>query len=539
LQVFRAHASDALHDRGAAKRRPKITTARARSGPAKLALLSTVDRQEVSTTRSRLQDRLAMLGYLSQLSAREKSEKRKTSAERQSLCGIPEAVQLAMKSAFERASADESGRVWAPAQLVCALKRLGLRGKTGLEREEIRRCAEGFLEGASEAEPMDLATFAFDVVPATRDKIRELRRDSMKRQFQIFDTDDSGYLSRRECAAMFECLCAWDIDFCSVQEMRAFFDKKVQEVEKAPDCVDYAGFEDLIHEAHENVERALVEMEAHVAETEGLDEATVLTHRDELVSMYDSFMLACGPSKKINLPACHDLLIERGLLTAPRRGDRRMTMRDLLDMGVLRASVDKNNEFITFQKFLHIVSEIRSTTMPQRLEILETMFKNADPKEKGWLHVGKVQALLWEMGLAPRSIEEQAEVSRLMVEADKDSRKEITVLGFQELVLRVVQRFRAAQRYRLRTLLDGMGIPKVAITDFRHQFYAIDSEGSGFVTVPELWTGIGAGVVRLSYTDASELGEAVERVCGVGILDIEEYVRFMCHRWLAGDRGGR
>lgn len=444
-----------------------------------------------------------------------------------------------MRSALEEAGADEKGRVWAAAQLVSALKHLGLRGKTGLEREEIRRCAECFSQGASEAEPLDLATFVFEVVPATRDKLRELRRDTLKRQFQIFDTDDSGFLSRRECAAIFECLCAWDIDFSSVQEMRAAFDKKVQDVEKTPDSVDYAGFEDLIQDSCENVERALVEMEAHVAKTEGLDEDTVMSHRDELASMYDSFMLACGQSKKINLPTCHDLLIERGLLTAPRRGDRRMSTRDLLDMGVLQVSVDKNNEFITFNKFLHIALEIRSRTMPHFLETLDATFKNADPQQKGWLHLGKVQALLYEMGLAPRSLEEQAEVSRLMAEADKDGSRQVTVAGFQDLVLKVVQRFRAAQRYRLRKLLDGMGIPKAAITDFRHQFYAIDSEGSGFVTVPELWTGMGAGVVRLRYTDVSELGEAVEHVCGVEILGIEEYVRFMCHRWLAGDRGDR
>jgi len=480
-----------------------------------------------------------MLGYLSRLSAREKSERRRTLAERQSLCGIPEAVQVAMKSAFEEAAAEENGRVWAPAQLVSALKRLGLRGKTGLEREEIRRCVEGFCQGASEVEPVDLATFAFDVVPATREKLRELRRDSLKRQFQIFDTDDSGYLSRRECAAIFECFCAWDIDFSGVQDMRAAFDQKVKDVEAVLDRVDYAGFEDLIHDAHEKVERSLVEMEAHVAETEGLDEETVLSHRDELVSMYDSFLLACGASKMITLPACHDLLIERGLLTAPGHGDRRMTMRDLLDMGVFQVSVDKNNEFISFKKFLHIASEIRSRTVPERLETLEAVFKKADTKQKGWIHLGKVQAMLWEMGLAPRSLEEQAEVSRLIVEVDRDSKSVIDVSGFQDLVLKVVQRFRAAQRYRLRKLLDGWGIPKTAITDFRHQFYTIDSQGSGFVTVPELWKGVDTGVVPLRCKDVAELGEAVEHVCGVGILGIEEYVRFMCHRWLAGDRGDR
>jgi len=241
----------------------------------------------------------------------------------------------------------------------------------------------------------------------------------------------------------------------------------------------------------------------------------------------------------ITLPACHDLLIERGLLTAPGHGDRRMTMRDLLDMGVFQVSVDKNNEFISFKKFLHIASEIRSRTVPERLETLEAVFKKADTKQKGWIHLGKVQAMLWEMGLAPRSLEEQAEVSRLIVEVDRDSKSVIDVSGFQDLVLKVVQRFRAAQRYRLRKLLDGWGIPKTAITDFRHQFYTIDSQGSGFVTVPELWKGVDTGVVPLRCKDVAELGEAVEHVCGVGILGIEEYVRFMCHRWLAGDRGDR
>jgi Ca2+-binding EF-hand superfamily protein len=480
-------------------------------------------------TRSRIKDRMATISFLTKRANRNKQNRLADSEEPVTpFTDLTEAVQKAFRTAFQEAGEDSDGRLWAPNQIIRALQYVGLRGKTGFERQEVFKIAERIAIDATDEEPLNLQSFAFTVTPAVRDKLRQLRRSVLKRQFQVYDTDDNGWLSRNECEVIFECQCAWDVDFSTVQDMRKFFDAKVENLETDVSMMSFDGYEALVYDLQERVEGHLAHFEAQICRECRLDEEEMRhKFRQELLSIYSMFFLAAGPDRKVSQQHVRTLLIERGLMNSRHHAERG---HGNSDDGLPESP---QGERLEFKEFLTVLSVARADNKQSSLAMLQKKFAAADAKKVGVLTPKRVMGLVQEMGLHPRTPEEQAAMARLLVEADKDGNNEVSLEDFQALVLKIIERLRAAQRFRLRQVLYNAGLDQSALIEFLTIFHSIDDEGVGMIDAQQLWDHVlSSSQVKLALNDISELEETVEEECAKKMMDIEGFVRVMCKKWV-------
>merc|ERR1719235_584121 len=85
----------------------------------------------------------------------------------------------------------------------------------------------------------------------------------------------------------------------------------------------------------------------------------------------------------------------------------------------------------------------------QRLEPeLVNLFKKYDKDNGGSLSFSEVATMIGEMGLNPRSREDQDEIKQLLDSVDADGSGELDFYEFQDLVQRIEEKLKSLQRRR-------------------------------------------------------------------------------------------
>merc|ERR1712151_1035407 len=92
---------------------------------------------------------------------------------------------------------------------------------------------------------------------------------------------------------------------------------------------------------------------------------------------------------------------------------------------------------LRFADFLRMIRVLREVHMNNCHVELEQMFNRLDRTQCGHLQLRKISSLLGQLGLVPRSREEQVDIRRLLVEASPSGNGEISFQSFEWLVLQV------------------------------------------------------------------------------------------------------
>jgi len=420
----------------------------------------------------------------------------------------------AMQTAFQEADTSCEGML-SSRQLKAALNWLGLRAKNDAERHEVAHiCSEVGVAG-----DVDLVAFVFEAVPRTRQKLRELRRPLLQWQFRAYDKDNSGRLSSDECAAIFEQCSIWDLDSAGLRDIKRMFDEKVKEVRDPVTAeVNFAGFETLMSEVYERVQRAQRHREARIEQSERLEEVDVKAHRQELVSLYEAFQHEAGDSRVLLRSRLPALLESRALYPDDP------SVQQKLD-NIVEDITGGGDGVLAFKDFLRVVRFMREMIVSGSHVQLSLMFGRLDRTRKGVLHHANVINLIDMMGLVPPKPEDQVELQRLLAEARANGSGEVDLPEFERLVLRVKERMKATQQIRVSKAIHELRLHEAEVQRLRELFFAADAHDVGVLTADHLWKAL-EGTPRTM--DHKEVEVAMRRLCPSGeSFDFEKFLRFM------------
>jgi len=426
---------------------------------------------------------------------------------------LPEEEQADLRKAFQRASQNLTDTL-EPKQLRRALAELGLSPKTDTEKKEVRViCDEVAVLG-----DVDLLVFCFEAVPRTRAKLMEMRRGPLLQQFKMYDADDSGYLSEAECMQILDRLYTWNLDMEGLEMMRYSFSDALEQAQKLDEGVDFDGFESLMSTVQESYYRILHDRELAIVTEQDLQESEVREHWDELVGLYDSFVRASFGKDGINRTALRSLLIEYGMYPRDEKSQERV---DAFFM-------DCDTHFkglIGFKELLFVIRNVREVIRRGSQPELRKMFESFDRDGSGQLDLSEVSAMLLELGLTPRTREDQVEMKRLIEQVD-DGDGDVNFSEFQTLVQRITERINADQRRRERQSALELAYTDAQVTELRDAFYALDTEGAGALTIEKLRRAVDLLRRPMSAEQLQALMSELD-VSSVGALDFEQFMRFM------------
>jgi len=272
--------------------------------------------------------------------------------------------------------------------------------------------------------------------------------------------------------------------------------------------------------AQEGYHRILRERETEIMTKNCLTMADVVEFPDELVSLHDSFLRAnLDGGEEIDRQELRMLLIEYGLYPRSEEGQQQV------DEFLSECDGDSDGQ-LSFAEFLLVIRNVRYLFKQNSAAELRKVFDGYDKDRSGTLNMSEVSLLLGQLGLMPRCREDQAEMKRLLDCIDDDGSGLINFPEFQMLVQRVTERINAAKRRRERDTATKLHYAEGQVSELRDAFYALDSQGTGILSVDKLRKALDLLRLPMSAEDLQKLLDRLDTGF-VGGLDFEKFLHFM------------
>ena len=131
-----------------------------------------------------------------------------------------------------------------------------------------------------ESQPVDVMTFALDIVPVIRVRLSELQGNDLRRQFFQLDKKSSGRLPKNQCveiarmAGVDQRLMWEEIDRCRQGPKDPF-----------KDGLDFEEFQELFYKASEKAAKSVRERQRQIKEATRISEEAFKEFRPDLVSL--------------------------------------------------------------------------------------------------------------------------------------------------------------------------------------------------------------------------------------------------------------
>lgn len=384
-----------------------------------------------------------------------------------------------------------------------ALCDFGLESRNTKAKAEVQEfCGELVITGK-----VDFFQFSFEAVPHVRKILRNIRRDLVRKHFQIYDPEDIGYLSKSDCSCVVEQLFALEMDRTSLEKILGFFETQLAKV--AESDIAFEVFEDLISNVQEHAIRSLREPTESIHQREGLAKCD-LEHRDrnELLVFYEEFTTAIGGAAGLTQKQAYVLLAEFGLRSGP---DQEEEFNQLFRNGA------NDEDLLVFPGLLRIIRWARRMSITNGHQIVKDKFQRLCRPEIGGLPSSSIPNLLASIGLVPRCREDQAEIWRLLGEVQTNAAGEVDLVNLQHFGLSVHERLKAAQRYRAHKTAVGLQLTQRDVAFYKEIFHDFDQEGQGSLDaeqvrevldaadVHETLANVEAGMARCSLAFAIEV----------------------------------
>lgn len=430
-------------------------------------------------------------------------------------------VQAEGHEADGKKECDKAGieltRALGPKGLRDCLLEYGIRGRTSEQQMELHRvCVEGSVTGT-----VNFYSFCFDIVPQARRVMRETRRQWLNDIFVELDSDGDFALHESECAAILQGRIGLPLDAKGSEQLRIDYKEVLSEQsDSETGLVHFEEFQELVAEMQERYERHRRQREWQIAEKMNLAGYTFRRHRQELVALHDSFQqFDTDNSGDLDRMEILDVLLEFGVVPRGKAEQERVEK-------VIKDCDHNGNGVIDFTEFLGMVQEIREECKRGREEHLRGAFAIHDRHKNGILTTGEVVGLLNELGLIPKTREEQDEIKQLLQDVDLDHSGELNFDDFQTLYQHASERLRGVHRRREETMAAGLGFDMRRLCEFREAFYTLDQDGSEELSITCLRRAMMLLGKNLSTHDLLSLFQTVDED-GSGAIDFGEFLILM------------
>jgi len=394
-----------------------------------------------------------------------------------------------------------------PNDLIHCLRDLGMNSVTQAESRDITElCTEASVVG-----DVDFFQFSFDLVPKVRSRLLESRKETLYLEFQTYDKDRSGKLDAEECQEILERLCTGNLDPKGLDEMERNFKVFVKEVADANGLIGFEQFQVLVERCREFQQRIVEKRVADLCKKEAIDASEKRYHADELVLLHDSFVRAdTSGDGRLDKDEIGHLLIEYRLW--PRSAEKQEAV------VLCFTSVDKDNDGqITFSEYLTLVRKLRQEGLDNQESHLREIFVKFDQDKSKKLCIAEISNLLAEIGIQPKSREEQVEMKTLFDDLDVDKSGDLDFQEFLELVMRLQQRLGVFTRRRQRVTANKLGYDDSRIRELRECFWTLDVQESTLLGTEQLRQALNIMKKPLSAEDLHDLAiqHGVPGICEV------------------------
>eukprot|EP00927_Polykrikos_kofoidii_P019429 TRINITY_DN19082_c0_g1_i2.p1 TRINITY_DN19082_c0_g1~~TRINITY_DN19082_c0_g1_i2.p1 ORF type:complete len:816 (-),score=146.55 TRINITY_DN19082_c0_g1_i2:60-2414(-) len=393
---------------------------------------------------------------------------------------------------------------------------VGIRPDSDVERKELQRIAHA----AVAAGEVDFFHYSLIVVADARERLRELRREQLMREFHMYDEDGSGHLDEEECQHILELMLTPNLDKEGIDDMKNMLNEITEELASENGQIDADCFQDLVERAREHYVTIVERRTEAICAEYNLTDKELPHNTDDFILLHESYRNAVTNNEvgltwdEIGLP-----LLDYDLY--PRGDDELQVLHQIFD-----TLCNADGGVFTFQKFLVFVGMLRDKHSAQDEQQLLDMFRRLDKDGNQFLSVNEAFSVLSKLGWQPRCREDQVEVSRLLKEAKSDDTDDMCFNEFVTFVRRMRLRLGMSARHRLRLTAEKLGLSKQYTTELRRAFLALDENEEGLLEIHELRAAVDHFFRK--NLSAEELGELVDTfsLVGTDCLDLEGFFRF-------------
>lgn len=347
--------------------------------------------------------------------------------------------------------------------------------------------------------------------------LRNLQRCELFEQFQLHDVDSTGSLSidevfdilpelglapriKEERQMIRECIAAVDVD-----------DSKE---------VEFKEFEQLLVQVREGLHRMRRERRRSIIHQSELAHGIVEAFKNEICELKDQFdRYDRDHSGFLDRAELNLLIADCGL--GPRSKTEREEMQALIDS----SDVDHNAQ-VTFQEFLHLILGIRGLSSQRRHEDLQELFSSFDQDGSGSMSLAECSRLLENLGLSPKTRQEQRHIAVLLEAMDEDGSGELDFDEFAHLCQRVQEMLQLVVHHEELQAAKSLHITATQLQEYKSVFHVLDPDESGKLTLATV-RGIVDGLhIHISGDDLYEIFAEVDED-GSGAVEFSEFLKLI------------
>jgi len=156
--------------------------------------------------------------------------------------------------------------------------------------------------------------------------------------------------------------------------------------------------------------------------------------------------------------------------------------------------IDENSRLMTkgakceinFQWFLQFVKMLRKESMDNSLESVSALFQAYDKDRSGELGMKDVCSIILELGMQPRTQQEQEAIAELLEDVDADGSGTLHLEELSNMCVRIAERKAQFQRNAENAKADSLNLSRHQKYELRRAFDALDADGSGDLSLSEV-----------------------------------------------------
>merc|ERR550537_1116220 len=124
-----------------------------------------------------------------------------------------------------------------------------------------------------------------------------------------------------------------------------------------------------------------------------------------------------------------------------------------------------------------MMQDVRAAWRQRLAPELGNLFNKYDKDHGGSLSLSEVATMIGDMGLNPRTREDQDEIKQLLDNVDADGSGELDFDEFQDLVQRIEEKLKSLQRRRDLKAGEALGFTPQQVCELRGVFFKLDVNG--------------------------------------------------------------
>eukprot|EP00927_Polykrikos_kofoidii_P050357 TRINITY_DN44275_c0_g1_i1.p1 TRINITY_DN44275_c0_g1~~TRINITY_DN44275_c0_g1_i1.p1 ORF type:complete len:855 (+),score=144.91 TRINITY_DN44275_c0_g1_i1:44-2608(+) len=284
---------------------------------------------------------------------------------------------------------------------------------------------------------------------------------------------------------------------------------------------DYQEAKVLIQQMQEFCHCRVRQDERKLQEQHKIDEVTFLEFRSQLVDITDAFSrLDEDGEGLLDFDRVLNLLAELGCIEHDTAGTK--DQREKL----VEAWLEQFSQGVSLSRFLSVVQMLRSEACQEMFPTVRAMFMQCERSGVCEVGASSVCRILGRLGVAPKTVEQQAEIARIMNEHDTDGTGRVDL----EELLHIVQLIREAllrvQRRVDFQKAEELRFSRQQVHMLRRAFDLLDESGVGVLSASEVVTAVQLIGWRVTQAKLSQLFQEVDDDSS-GSLDFREFLTLM------------